>query len=120
LLKFVVNLQTNSSQILEGVSNKVWSWKFSWNISLEGEGSQIFNTLSEFSEDVIWGETDNFLSQNWAVIVGGDDLHIVEEWLHVHFLKESNFGRTNFLSLCADLVILCNFNLSFLNLCGNL
>lgn len=74
----------------------------------------------ELLDDVIWGNRDDFGSQNATIIIDSDDLHTVGEGLDTQFLEEGGLGVGDSSTFLAHHEILGDFDLSLLDLGGNL
>lgn len=74
----------------------------------------------ELPDDVIWGNCDDFGSQNATIIIDSDDLHTVGEGLDAQFLEEGSLGVGDWSALLAHHEFFGDFDLSLLDLGGNL
>ena len=74
----------------------------------------------ELLDDVVWGNCDDFGSQNTTIIIDSDDLHTVGEGLDAEFLEEGGLGVGDRSALLAHHEIFGDFDLSLLDLGGNL
>jgi len=116
LLELDVGGQSDGGEVLEGVQDEVGHGHLGGDTGLEGDGGQVSHTVGEFTEEVVRGEGHDIGTEDGSVIVGGDNLHSVEEGLQVHLLEEGNLGVTDLLAGGTHLILLGDFDLSLVDL----
>lgn len=87
LFEFVVNFQSNSSQVFEGISKVDGSRNIIDVSSFEGQSSQIFDSILEFLNDVLRIQRADIFVQNSSVVISVEHIHVIEEWFDSHFLQ---------------------------------
>jgi len=118
-LEFVSRLETNSSEVLEGILNNMRNCRGSEVSTFEGDSGNVEDTLSEVLENGFGVDGEDLAVEDVTVVVISDNGHTIREWLDVHLLEKSNFGVTDLSSLDANKHFLGDFDLTLLNLGGD-
>jgi len=79
----------------------------------------LVGSISDLAEEGFGVEVEDFGGKDSTVVVDEEDFHTESEGLDVQLGEDSSFGVTDLLTLFQDLEFLGNFNLTLLNLGGD-
>jgi len=119
LLEGKTSFQSNRSNVLESVDDHMRNGEGVGLSDFQGDGSDLVSMRSEFIANIIGAHVEDFRSEDGTIIEDVLDFHTVSEGLNIQLLQEDSFGVTNLLSSGTDLEFLGNFNLSLLDLGGD-
>lgn len=118
-LDWDISFQSNRGNIFESGSDQVWNGEDIWLSDGEGDSSELISSISELGEQVFWLHVEDFWGKDSSVVVDVEDFHTEREWLDIQLSQKDSFGVSDLSSLIADLVILGDFDLTLLNLGGD-
>ncbi len=81
--------------------------------------SDVLGSRSHLVEEGVGVKVEDFRSEDCTIVVDVEDFHTETERLNVQLGKDSSFGVTDLLALFNDSEILGDFNLTLLNLGGD-
>jgi len=85
----------------------------------EGNSSNVVGSTSDLSEESFRVKVENFRGEDATVVVDVEDFHTEGEWLNIQLCKDGSFGVTDLLTFLKYSEFLGNFDLTLLNLGGD-
>lgn len=70
----------------------------------------------DFVKKRCWVEVDDLFWKDCTIVIDSSEFQTVLKRLEIELLEESSFGSFDFLTLCADLEVLGDLNLTFVDL----
>ena len=92
----------------------------SWETQLQTQSSDVVHSFSEFLKNSSRGDADDFRSQNTSVVINSQEFHTILEWSDVEFLQQGRGIVGDCFSFFADVDILDDFDLTLVDLGGDL
>lgn len=119
-LELKTSLQSNGGNALDSVLDHVRNGQSVGVSDGQRDGSEVVGSASEFAEEGFGVNVEDIGSEDCTIIVDEQDFHTESKRLDIQLLQDSSFGVTDLLSLFADLEFLDDFDLTLLNLGGDI
>jgi len=118
-LEWDASFQSSSGELLETVDDHVRNGEDIGLTDSERNGSNVVSSLSDLSEQCFRVKVENFRGEDATVVVDVEDFHTEGEGLNIQLLQNGSFGVTDLLTFLAHSEFLGNFDLTLLNLGGD-
>jgi len=119
LLDLDVRFEGDGNDVLETVLEHVSDGEGVGETTSQRDSSKLVGSVSDLADQSFGVKVEDVGSEDSTIIVDVEDFHTESEGLYVQLGKDSSFGVTDLLTLFQDLVFLGDFDLTLLNLGGD-
>lgn len=119
-LDLKTSLQSNGSNVLETVLDHMRNRQSVGVSDGQRDGSKLVGSVSEFGEEGFSVNVEDIGGEDCTIVINEQDFHTESERLDIQLRQDSSFGVSDFLSLFEDLEFLDDFDLTLLNLGGDI